>query len=244
MSTRAGLGNKAMSVSISFIIPAYNEAPHLQKTLAAVNTYAKSRGFFYELILVDDGSTDETLRLAQELSLPKLRVLHHPKNLGKGAAVQTGMLAATQEYALFLDADLSTPPEAFDRFIPALSMADMLIGSRSVSGKKLLQRQPLWRVALGKSFNFVLRLATPLPYRDTQCGFKCFNRNARVLFKEQILQGWSFDAEILLRARLHGFSVKEIGVPWSHQNGSRVQLAHIKTVLHELTFLHQLARRR
>ena len=216
--------------SVSIIIPAYNEESRIQRAILQTKTAFDALSLSHEIIVVDDGSRDMTTRHTAGAKLIK-----HQQNQGKGAAVRTGMLAAEGEWALFMDADLSTAPEAFAAFIPLLHSTDVLFGSRRAFNARIAQRQPAWRDQSGQLFNVAVRLLTGLPYRDTQCGFKAFRMAAcRPLFEAQKTNGWAFDVELLKRAQLANLRMQEIPVEWRHAEGSRVRLSHARTILIDL----------
>ena len=210
------------------IIPAFNEESRLPDTLQKVISYVDRLELeFAEILVVDDGSTDHTLSLAEQFARlhPCVRVLQNPGNRGKGYAVRHGMLAAQGDWRLFSDADLSTPMEEFAKLFCAVERcaASVAIGSRAIDRSLIKVRQPVFREAAGKFFNFVMRAAVGLPLRDTQCGFKLFSRAAaEIAFPRQLLDRFGFDVEVLLIARLHGFLIEEVPVEWSHAEGTKV----------------------
>ncbi len=210
------------------IIPAYNEESRLPDTIRKVTEYVNRLGLeFAEIVIVDDGSTDRTLALAQEFaqSHPNVRALQNPGNRGKGYAVRHGMLAARGEWRLFTDADLSTPIEEFTKLGRAAERAGagVAIGSRAIDRSLIRVRQPVFREAAGKFFNFVMRATVGLRLHDTQCGFKLFSREAAdAVFPRQLLDRFGFDVEALLIAQMHGFGIEEVAVEWSHAEGTKV----------------------
>jgi glycosyltransferase involved in cell wall biosynthesis len=179
-----------------------------------------------EVLVVNDGSRDDTAAIIQQYAAthPGLRLLENPGNRGKGYSVRNGMLHAGGEILLFSDADLSSPIEEADKLFAALKAgADVAIGSRWLRAELQTQRQSLHRQLFGRIFNFALRLILGLPYRDTQCGFKAFNRRAALaIFPLQHIERWGFDPEILFLARKFGMRVQEIPVQWAHSEGTRI----------------------
>jgi dolichyl-phosphate beta-glucosyltransferase len=208
------------------IIPAYNESARLARTLDRVLEYVKSQGWAAEIIVVDDGSKDETAAIAEVYSRshPGLRLLNNPGNRGKGYSVRNGMLHATADFLLFTDADLSSPIEEAGKLFTALrSGADIAIGSRWLQPELQVQRQSRLRQIYGRIFNLMLKIVLGLNFKDTQCGFKAFTRNAaQTVFPMQKVERWGFDPELLFLARRAGLKVKEVPVAWSHDEGTRI----------------------
>lgn len=205
---------------LSVVIPAFNEEKRLAETLPGAKDYLAGREC--EIIVVDDGSSDRTAEIAGKYGC---RVIKHPRNLGKGAAVKSGVLAAKGDLVLVTDADLAAPIAELPKLGAALKKgADVAVGSREAPGAKVL-RVSFKRKLAGKAFNLLVRLITGLPYRDTQCGFKLFRKGAaEVLFSLSECKGYCFDVEILLFARELGLKVEEVGVSWADVPGSKVRL--------------------
>lgn len=211
-------------VAFSLLIPAYNEAERLPASLARARAYLDARGAAYEVIVVDDGSTDGTAALVAKLAAdwPALCPVRGPHR-GKGAAVRAGVLAARGELLALADADFSMPVEYFDRLIAALEGGcDLAIGSREAPGA-VRYREPEYRHAMGRGFNALVRLLLLPGIQDTQCGFKCLRREVALdLCAAQTVAGWGFDVELLYIARRRGYTIREIGIPWHYMEGSRV----------------------
>jgi dolichyl-phosphate beta-glucosyltransferase len=219
---------------VSVVIPAYNEAARLPATLRTVAEYLTRRCRRFEIIVVDDGSTDETATLAETAGA---RVLRQPTNTGKGAAVRAGMLAATGDVVLFSDADLSTPIEELEPALHLLGQGwDVVIGSRALPDSNVQVHQNILRESLGKAFNVFVRTLAGLPFRDTQCGFKCFTRTAaQQVFARCAVNGFAFDVEALLVAQRLGCRVTDMPVRWVNSPASRVRmLVHPWQMLGEL----------
>ena len=214
--------------SISVIVPAYNEEKRLPSTLARVAKYLDSRNFsFAEILVVDDGSRDGTVPAIAEFARrnPSVRLLQNPGNRGKGYSVRHGMLEAKGEWALFTDADLSSPIEEMEKLIEAArrKAAQVAIGSRALDRSLVGVHQPLLREYAGRFFNVVMRAITGLHFHDTQCGFKLFQTEAaRRIFSLQRLERFGFDAEILFIAERLGYRVVEVPVRWNDVAGSKV----------------------
>jgi dolichyl-phosphate beta-glucosyltransferase len=183
------------------------------------------------VLVVDDGSTDSTANLIaawQERSRG-LRLLSHEKNMGKGWAVRTGMLAAEGEYVLFMDADGSTDIVEIEKLVEALNQGtDIAIGSRDLAGSEIRQHQPMVRETMGKAFSFIARVLAIPEIADTTCGFKLFRKPVVApIFSRQRVRGWAFDVEILYLAKKIGFQVAEVPVHWTDSPDSRVNLAGV-----------------
>lgn len=209
------------------VIPAHNEAHRLGPTLARIHRDFESRNFQYEIIVVDDASTDGTAGVARSFAavVPECRVVSNGPQHGKGCAVREGMLAAQGEYVFFSDADLSTPLKELDMLLCALqSGCDIAFASRLFPGSSRLVRGPWIRSLLRRIFAFFVRFFLPGIY-DSQCGFKGFTREAaRRVASRQVTKGFAFDVELLTIARLQGLRLREIPVTWTYIPGSRINL--------------------
>jgi dolichyl-phosphate beta-glucosyltransferase len=211
-------------LELSVVIPAYNEAERIVPTIGAIASHVSALGFPWELIVADDGSTDDTVALVRQLGLVNLRLLEAERNGGKGSAVRRGMLAARGRYCLFDDADNSTPIEELDRLLAKLREEgyDVAVGSRAVAGAEEAHKG-LLRHLLSGGLRLIVKLALDLGIRDTQCGFKLFTREAaRRLYGAQTIDGFSFDLEILFLAKRWGYRVAEVPVAWVDAPGSKV----------------------
>jgi glycosyltransferase involved in cell wall biosynthesis len=215
---------------ISIVIPAYNEEARLPSTLAAVWSYLAARGWpDGEVLVVNDGSLDSTAAVAAQFQAahPGLRLLQNPGNRGKGYSVRHGMLESRGEWVLFTDADLSAPIEELDKLLDAARerQAAVAIGSRALDRSLIALHQSWFRETAGRIFNLLMRLATGLPFADTQCGFKLFQgAAAREVFRRQRIERWGFDAEVLFIARKLGYKMVEVPVRWSHSEGTKVSM--------------------
>ena len=218
-------------MELSLIIPAFNEAQRIAPTLRRFHRFLAARPARFEIIVVDDGSSDGTVALVSALAdeLPGLRVLCSPANRGKGHAVRLGMLAATGQVRLFSDADGSTPIDELDPLLRALAAgADVAIGSRYVAGSRVTRPQPWFRRVWSRLVNrLVQRLLLP-GVQDTHCGFKAFTAAAAAhTFAACTVDGWSFDLEVLARARAHGFCIREVPVRWENDERSKARIGQM-----------------
>jgi glycosyltransferase involved in cell wall biosynthesis len=213
--------------TLSIVIPAYNEERRLPATLDRILEYAqRSPVPVMEILVVDDGSRDGTAALV-EARTGILRLIRNPGNRGKGYAVRNGMLAAQGDWILSTDADLSAPIGELEKLIESARREDAVvaIGSRALDRRLVKVHQPMVRELSGRAFNMVMRGVTGLPFRDTQCGFKLFRRDAaREIFSRQVEDGFSFDVEDLLIARVLGLRSIEVPVEWSNVEGTKVSL--------------------
>ena len=211
---------------LSVVVPAYNEAGRLPPTLEAILAYLRDSGRSYELIVVDDGSRDRTVEVVEAINHEReeIRLVKHPLNLGKGAAVRTGVLASRGDIVLFTDADLSTPITDAELLIAAIEAgADVAIGSRAVDRGLVEVHQPIYRETMGRVFNLFVQAVLLPGLHDTQCGFKAFRGDVgRELFAAMTSRGFEFDPEVLYRARRKGLVIREIAVHWRNSPDTRV----------------------
>ncbi len=214
------------SYGISIVIPAYNESARLGRTLDRVLNFVRQKAWDAEVVVVDDGSRDDTAGIVKHYAETNgaVRLIQNPGNRGKGYSVRSGMLNAQGAIVLFTDADLSSPIEEAAKLIDALEAgADVAIGSRWVRSELQTQRQSVVRQVMGRAFNMLLRILLRLDFKDTQCGFKAFRRSAaKALFPLQRIERWGFDPEILFLARRMGLTVAEVPVVWAHDEGTRI----------------------
>src|SRR5215468_5623579 len=218
-----------MPPQLTIVVPAYNESARLGKTVVTILEYLNLNNPGSELIVVDDGSRDDTAAVAERaIANPgpiNARVIRYEPNRGKGFAVRTGLLAASGEVALFSDADLSTPiTETPKLFEPIQSgRADVTFGSRALDRSLIGVHQSWRREQGGRVFNLLVRIATGLPFWDTQCGFKAFRLEAcRPIVEAAQIDGFAFDVELLYLAHRAGLRIREVPVHWNHAEGSKV----------------------
>jgi glycosyltransferase involved in cell wall biosynthesis len=214
------------SPRLSIVVPAYNEAARIESALVGVLGCVERCGWDAEVLVVDDGSTDGTAAIVQQWmsSNHRLHLIQNPGNRGKGYSVRNGLLQARGEIVLFTDADLSSPMEEARLLFEAIDAgADVAIGSRWLDKEKQTVHQPLYRRFFGRCFNWVTRKVMGLPFKDTQCGFKAFKRDAaQTIFRLQTIERWGFDPEILFIARKLDYKIVEVPVTWGHDERSRI----------------------
>ena len=240
-----------MSASLSVIVPAFNEAERLGKSLRTILSYLDKRPVDTELIVVDDGSTDNTAETASEILADsgnvRTSVISYHSNLGKGRAVRLGLLASRSEIALFSDADLSTPISEAPKLTDPIQRGevDVTFGSRALDRRLIGVHQPWRREQGGRVFNLIVRLATGLPFWDTQCGFKAFRMSVcRPLIEGATIDRFGFDVELLYLAYRAGLRLREIPVRWNHNDGSKVNVLNDSfRMLSEVGIIRQQARR-
>ena len=240
-----------MPFSLSIVVPAYNEGARLGKSLRAISTYLNEYSPGAELIVVDDGSTDNTAAAARgelaDSGSVRTSVISYQSNLGKGRAVRLGLLASRGDIALFMDADLSTPVTETPKLVEPIvrDQCDLAFGSRALDRSLIGIHQPWRREQGGRVFNLAVRLATGLPFWDTQCGFKAFRmRTCRPIIEGATIDRFGFDVELLYVAQRAGLRLKEIPVRWDHAEGSKVNvMSDSVAMLSEVGRIRQQARR-
>lgn len=209
---------------LSVVIPAYNEERRLPFSLQRIRDYLEHKAESYEVVIVDDGSTDNTADCVRALGDSRVTLVHNEANRGKGYSVRRGMLSAHGAYRLMCDADLSTPIEEAELLLAAvMAGADVAIGSRAASGARIEQHQPWYRENVGRLFNLAVRMIAVSGISDTQCGFKLFaGRVAEEVFALSMVDGFCFDVEALFLARRRGYRVVEVPVVWRNDVATRV----------------------
>lgn len=217
-----------LDTNLSIVIPAYNEALRIGRTLERIDEYLKGYGPSYEIIVVDDGSKDDTVRVVRKAAEkhPAIVLVQNGRNRGKGHSVKQGVLSSRGRFILMSDADLSTPIEEIGKLFKALEEGyDIAIGSRSVSGSMVLIRQTWLRQLMGKTFNTLVRALAVNGFSDTQCGFKLFTADAAWnVFALQRIERFAFDVETLYLAKKMGLGIREVPVIWVNSPDSRVSL--------------------
>ena len=230
---------------LSIIFPAYNEAERIGPTLRSFNNYLATKDLSYEILVVDDGSTDHTVELVEALKteIPALKVIKQPQNKGKGCAVRTGMLYAQGKIRLFSDADGSTPIEEIDKLLAPLQagIADIAIGSRYLEGAEIDKAQPKFRVVWSRFANQIVQKVLLPGIVDPHCGFKAFTAEAtEKIFPLCKVNEWSFDLEVLALARTLHLRIAEFPVKWTNDERSK---GHISQLPKEIINLYRIKKR-
>ena len=232
-------------MKLSVIFPAYNEAKRIPKTLRFTYNYLKNQPYESEIVVVNDGSKDNTAEVVKSLAreIPIIRLIDNKDNKGKGGVVKQGMLEAKGEFRLFSDSDNSTSIEQIEGMWPYFSQGfDVVIGSRNVKGAKLDPPQPFLRkVIFGGGFKLLRKIIVGLwNIQDTQCGFKCFSaKAAEDIFTKAQKDGFIFDVEVLLLAKKMGYKIKEMPVHWINDTQSKVKLKHIFNMFFDMLKLRK-----
>jgi len=209
---------------LSVIVPVFNEAAVIRETLQKIDFFLEQKGWASEIIVVNDGSTDNSLEEIRAAGLINLKLISHSSNLGKGAAVKKGMLNASGDLLLFLDADYSTDINQLENFLPYLNKGyDIVIGSRGLRDSKITVSQSKIKVLSGKLGLALTHLLVVPGIKDTQCGFKLFKKNCLSIFRQQTLSGWGFDFELLFLASKQNLKVAEVAVEWKNRSDSKVK---------------------
>ena len=233
-------------MKLSVVIPAFNEVTRILPTLARILSYMDQHHPDYEVIIVDDGSTDGTAAaIAKQFgACPQLRVLSYGGNRGKGYAVRYGALRASAELVLMSDADLSTPIEEMEKMLPLLEQGyDLAIGSRALAQSEIREHQPFYRESGGKFFNVLVRLLLLRQFHDTQCGFKLFRRDALLpVLGHQQIDGFAFDVEMIALAQGLGLKVVEVPVVWINSPSSRVRMSAALRAFVDLLYIRKRVR--
>ncbi|GAK55477.1 glycosyl transferase, family 2 [Candidatus Vecturithrix granuli] len=215
-------------ILLSVVIPAYNEEQRIATTLKRLCAYLEQQSYSSEVIVVDDGSTDQTVKVVNNIlqHIKHSVLIQNGVNRGKGYSVRQGVLQARGDYILFSDADLSTPIEEVEKLLQFLQQGyDIAIGSRGLKESNVRVHQAWYREGMGKIFNHLARLLLLTQFSDTQCGFKCFRENvAKELFTRQTIDHFSFDVEILALAAHRGYRIQEVPIRWDNEPHSRVKM--------------------
>lgn len=212
---------------LAVLVPAYNEAERLPKTLARLHEYLSGQAYTWSVTVISDGSTDNTVAVVKDFAAqhPGFMVIESTPNRGKGYVIRTGMREIEGQYRLFSDADLAAPIEEIEKLLPKMAEGyDIAIGSRPLKESRLEIRQPKYREYAGRAFNKVVQMLAIRGIQDTQCGFKVFSaKAAEDVFSLCTLDGFSYDFEALMIGRDLGFRIAEVPIRWAHQEGSKVK---------------------
>ncbi len=220
-----------MLPKLSIIIPAYNEEKRLPPTLKKIDRYLKEKKILAEIIVINDGSTDNTEKIIKSINIMGLNVYSHYPNRGKGYAVKRGLEYSRGEKILITDADLSTPIEEYEKLNMELDKGyDFVIGSRGLTTSEILKPQKWYRQNMGKIFNLFVRTLLKIDFYDTQCGFKLIKGDVgRKIGKYMKIEGFAFDVELIIIARELGYKIKEIPVKWINDEDSKVHIIRDST---------------
>jgi glycosyltransferase involved in cell wall biosynthesis len=226
-SEAQGLSARTVEVHpvVSIVVPAFNEAGRIGDSIKKIDAFIQQSPLSFEIIVVDDGSTDDTAEIVRDSGIKGVRLVQNYRNQGKGYTVRHGVLVASGEYVLFTDADLSAPIEELNKLLEVAvkESADVVIGSRALDRKYIEKHQSRFRELGGMVFNLMVRTLLGLRLHDTQCGFKLFRREtSRRVFEQQTTFGFGFDPELLFLAKRNGLTIRETSVRWSHAEGSKV----------------------
>lgn len=211
-------------ITISLIVPVFNEAKRIHN-LKAIDEYVKRNKQIREIIVVNDGSTDETMSIIKGSNyMSKTSIVSYTKNQGKGYAIKKGILSARGTHVIFIDIDLSTPLTMIEKAVKRFGSHDIVIGTRKSKSAHLKKRQPLLREWMGRGFTFLSQTLLGVSVSDFTCGFKCFTtKSARHIFSKQKIKRWSFDAESLFLAKKYGYTIGEIPVTWKNDPHTKVR---------------------
>lgn len=221
------------NIDLSIVIPAFNEEKRLGNNLVKIVDYCKKNIKNYEIIIVDDGSSDKTIQICNKYkNTSNIIILKNKKNMGKGFSVKKGILKSKGKLILFTDSDLSTPISELNKFLKVISKYDLIIGSRALNTSQVETR--LFKKILGRIGNIFISFFVS-DIKDTQCGFKLFkNEVAKKIFSKQTINRWGFDFEILYLAQKYKFDIKEVAVKWIEDKDSKVKLTDYPKTLLEL----------
>ena len=210
---------------ISILIPAYNEEKRIKPFLKELKAFLKTFKKPYEVLLVNDGSTDKTVDVVKSYSIPNLRIVSHERNRGKGAAIKTGLLKARGEKIMFMDADGSIPAKEIEKMDKLLDHHHFATGSRIIKGSKITCKQPIHRIIAGRVFNQIVNWMFDVGTKDTLCGFKGVRKDlGKKLAKKMISTGWEFDVELLARTKKMGYDIGVFPIEWHDVRGSRLSV--------------------
>jgi len=213
---------------LTLIIPAYNEKKIIESTLKKVVNFLTKKTYSWEVIVVDDGSTDGMSAIVKKWGAKNVSLIRYEENRGKGGALKEGVRRAVGKYVIFSDADLSVPIETVDVLINEIKRGSQVaVGTRRAEGSEIVVHQPLFREYLGRVYTFLTRVVTNTKVSDFTCGFKGFtNDAAKKVFSKSLLNRWAYDSEILFLAKKYGYGIKEVPVEWTDRGDSRVRVGN------------------
>lgn len=214
------------NIALSLVIPAYNEEDIIESTLLEVISYLSKKKYDWEVVVADDGSTDDTAKIVEKFSKKGVKLVSLRKNQGKGAALRRGILKSKGKYVVFSDADLSVPITTLSQVIKSLDSGnEVVIGSRRLKDSKIVVHQPWLRENLGRVFTLLTKIYLGTNVSDFTCGFKGFTRaSADGIFSVSKLNRWAYDSEVMFIAKKKKFKIKEIPVTWTNRANTRVRL--------------------
>lgn len=215
-------------LKISIVVPAWNEERRIRHTLEDILEFAERKGYGQddiEVLIVDDGSTDQTQHVVKAFYDPRIQILGDGKNHGKGWAVRTGLAKAGAAWILVMDADSSTQVFEVENMLNHRAKADIVIGSRALQESKILESQARWKVLFGRFGNQLIQFFLLPGLHDTQCGFKLYSRKVQSLLSLLTINGWGSDFELLFVAKKHGFQIVEVPVEWKNDTRSKVRFS-------------------
>ena len=217
-----------MSLKLSLIIPAYNEEKLIRANLSKILSFLDKKPYSWEVVVVDDGSSDSTSKIIKSLKNSSIRLISLAENKGKGAALKAGFMAARGDFQIFSDADLSVGVEMVDSFLQDLNRFDVVIASRRVGGSEIKVHQPILREYMGRFFTLLTKLFTGSKIADFTCGFKGFTKiAAQNIFTKSLISRWAYDAEIIFLAEKLGYKIRQFPVSWTNRKESRVRLNRV-----------------
>lgn len=219
-------------ILLSLIIPAYNEENLIVDTLNKITGFLKNKRYSWEIVVVDDGSFDNTSKLVKKYKNNRVRLLKLTKNEGKGAALREGFLHSIGKYRIFTDADLSVEIKYLDKMLLELkNNFDVAIASRRVPGSKIEIHQPFHREKMGQGYTLLTSLVLGMKLKDYTCGMKGFSgKAAEKIFSVSTIDRWAYDSEILYLAKINGFKISQVPIVWKNRGDTRV---HLKNVIFE-----------
>jgi len=215
-------------LKISIIIPAYNEQKRILRCLERVSSYCNEKEWDYEILIAEDGSTDNTVKIVKDFALhdDRIKLLSFTERLGKGGAIKNAMFQATKDYVCFMDSDLSADVSEFERFLPFVNDYDIVLGSRQLRGNLSPIEGPVYRKIFSKLYSKFFRFLFRMPIHDPQCGFKLFKKNiVSRLYKEIHITGFAFDSEVLVKAYWLGLKIKEVPIIWKYDPASKISVS-------------------